>query len=459
MQLTVQPYHKNSYPRGGILIRGQQLTGWLRQVQGMGISPEEASFYPIAGEMANSVWGCLLVPGDEFAWPEDPGSSPYCQCIGDRLFIPECSRLYPQLSIPELDRLLKDQLHFYHPETGWVQLPEPIQWRDVLVRPAKGDRNIVTPAASVYMPSRATAFYKKALSPEETLEGLAAEFSQVSADNRPLSFREKVRLWLLRLVLGRARAGKMQSKWIGRLQADLDALEERNNREVDKLLKLFKKDPMEALKYAIPIDNDGVSRGGTAAAFTLSRLWTNFSLPGNLLEGVGGGRGSATPGSVRLGHSHLNLLNQEYRNTAHMLLQNREYRQAAFVYLRLLKDYSAGAEALEKGGYHSEAASIYLKYLDNKVRAAECYEKGQLYLEAIELYKELIRYEKVGELYLVIDKKKRLGPGSKRSSTSTLAIRTISGQRLAGVTSWTSGRQRSRCYCRDGETTGKPSTA
>jgi len=411
MQLTVQPYHKNIYPRGGILIRGQVLSGWLRQVQGMGISLEEASVYPIPGVTANSVWGCLLVPGgDELVWPEDPGSNVYCQCIGGGLFIPEGSLLYPQLSIPELDRLLKDQLHFYHPETGWVQLPEPVQWRDVLVPPEKGERNIVTPAESLYVPSRATAFYKQSLAPEEALEGLVAEFSQASANNRPLSFREKVRLWLLRLLLGRARAGKMQSKWMDRLQADLDALEERNNREVDKLLKLFKKDPIEALKYAIPIDNDGVSRGGRPAAFVLSRLWANFSFLGNLLEGIGGGRGSATPGSVRLGHNHLDLLNQEYRSTAHTLLQNKEYRQAAFVYLRLLKDYSAGAEALEKGGYHSEAASIYLKYLDNKVRAAECYEKGQLYLEAIELYKELERYEKVGDVYLVIDKKKEARP-------------------------------------------------
>jgi len=411
MHLTVQPYHKNVYPRGGIVIRGQQVSGWLRQVQAMGISLEETSVYPIPGETANSVWGCLLVPGgEEPVWPDDPGSNVYCQCIGGRLFIPAGSRLYPQLSINELDRLLKDQLHFYHPETGWVQLPEPIQWRDVLVRPAMGDRHIVTPAESVFVPSRAMAFYKQSLSPEEALEELSAEFSRASANNRPLSLREKVRLWLLRLLLGRARAGKMQSKWMDRLQADLDALEERNNREVDKLLKLFKKDPIEALKYAIPIDNDGVSRGGNTVEFVLSRLWANFSLLGNLLEGAGGGRGSATPGSVRLGHNQLNLLNQEYRNTAHTLMQNKEYRQAAFVYLRLLKDYSAGAEALEKGGYHSEAASIYIKYLNNKARAAECYEKGQLYLEAIELNKELERHEKVGDLYLVIGKKKEARP-------------------------------------------------
>lgn len=395
------------------MIRGEQLSGWLRQMQAMGISLEEAVLYPVPGETANSVWGCLVaLQGGEAAWPKDPGSNVYCQCIEGRLFLPGNSRLYPQLSVSEFDRLFKDRLHFYHPETGWVQLPEPIQWKEVLVQPAAGLRRVTMPAESVFIPSRATAFYKQSLSPEEALKDLALEFSRASAKNRPLSLREKFRLWLLRLLLGRVRetSDKVRSKWMERLQADLDKLEERNNREVDKLLKLFKKDPIEALKYAIPIDNDGASRGGNAAAFVLSRLWANFSVLGNLLEGMDGGRGDASGPSARLGHNQVNLLNQEYRNTALMLMQNREYRQAAFVYLRLLKDYHAGADALEKGGYHSEAASIYIKYLDNKVRAAECYEKGQLYGEAIELYKELERDEKVGDLYLAIGKRKEARP-------------------------------------------------
>jgi tetratricopeptide (TPR) repeat protein len=395
------------------VIRGQKLSGWLRQVEAMGVSLEATALYPIPGETANSIWGCLLVlQGDGGRWPEDPGSNVYCQCIEGRLFIPASSRLYPQLSIAEFDRLFKDRLHFYHPETGWVELPEPVKWREVLVRPEAAMRHISTPAESVFVPSRATAFYKQSLSPEEALEDLALEFPQASASNRPLSFGEKIRLWMLRLLLGRARAtsDKVRSKWMERLQANLDELEERNNREVDKLLKLFKKDPIEALKYAIPIDNDGVSRGGNTAVFVLSRLWANFSVLGNLLEGMGGGRGTASPASARLGHNQMNLLNQEYRNTALTLMQNKDYRQAAFVYLRLLKDYHAGAEALEKGGYYSEAASIYIKYLDNKLRAAECYEKGQLYGEAIELYKELDRNERVGDLYLVIGKKKESRP-------------------------------------------------
>lgn len=444
MQLSVKPYHKNLYPRGGILVRGFRVTGWLQQVQGMGLSLEGMDVYPIAGTTANTVWGCLLVPRRmdndvEWAWPADIGCNVYCQCIQDKLFLPENSRLYPQLSVAELDKTLKSKPHLFHPETGWVELPEPIRWRDLLVRPKMTDRTIITPEETIFIPSRVFAFYKQSLPYEEVLENMALELLPgQTPDTRPLSPGEKIKLRLLRLLFGRQQqpggsekqgrfarwlsrlVEKMRIKWVDRLQTSLDELEERNNREIDKLLDLFKKDPKEALKYAIPIDNEGVSRGSPSGAFTLSRLWANLSafgdsVFGDLLgnsggPGPSGDPGSTRRGSLRLGRNHLELLNQEYRNTARTLVLNKEYRQAAFVYLRLLKDYHSGAETLEKGGYYAEAASIYLKYLNDKVRAAGCYEKGQMPLEAIQLYKELERNEKVGDLYLSIGKRKEARP-------------------------------------------------
>src|SRR5258708_1390860 len=435
MQLTVKPYHKNLYPRAGILVRGHQVTGWLRQVQEMGLSLDGLDVYPIAGMTANTVWGCLLVPRRmdndlEWTWPADTGCNVYCQCVQDKLFLPENSRLYPQFSAAELDKTLKDKPHLFHPETGWVELPEPIRWKDLLIRNEMNDRVIISPKETVFIPSHVSAFYKQSLPYEDVLENMARELSPGRApDTRPLSLREKIKMGLLRLLFGRqqqpgdlAKQGrfarslsrlvaKMRIKWMDKLQNSLDELEERNNREVDKLLDLFKKNPKEALKYAIPIDNEGVARGSGSGSYMLSRLWANLSVFGDLLGGSGGsGRSGGSGGSVRLGKNHLNLLNQEYRNTAHTLVLNKEYRQAAFVYLRLLKDYYSGADALEKGGFYAEAAAIYLKYIDNKVKSAECYEKGQMPLEAIQLYKELHRNEKVGDLYLTIGKRKEARP-------------------------------------------------
>ncbi|HEY6900360.1 MAG TPA: hypothetical protein VI233_06950, partial [Puia sp.] len=425
MQLAVHPYHKNSYPRRGILVRGVRVADWLRQVQAMALTLEELTVYPVPGTTANSTWGCLLVLREERA--VDTGKNAWCQCVRERLYLPENSRLYPELSVAELDKLLKDRPHLFHPETGWVELPEPVEWRKLLQLPIEAEREILTPEASVFIPSRALNFYKQSLPFEEVLEGLDMElFPDRKPNARPLSFWEKVKLWFLRLLFGKPQPPgapvkdswwtrflsrlrqKLRSKWIERMQASLDELEDRNNREVDKLLELFRKNPSEALKYAIPIDNEGVSRGSGSGSYVLTRLWgnlsTNLSNLGNWLGSNPGSSGSG--GSVRLGRNYVDRLNQEYRNTAQNLMRNKEYQQAAFVYLRLLKDYYSGADALEKAGLYSEAASIYLKYANNKLRAAECYERGGMPLEAIGLYKELQRDEKVGDLYLSIGKRK-----------------------------------------------------
>jgi len=408
MQLTVRPYHKNLYPRGGLLVRGNSVTGWLQQVQDMGLSLEEMDVYPIAGASANTIWGCLLVPPPgEGKWPADIGMNVYCQCMQEILFLPENSQLYPQLSVEELDKILKGKLHLFHPETGWVELPAPIVWKDLLAPPAGVDRLVVSPESSVFIPSHANAFYKQSIPYEDVLANMEEEFFHgIKPDTRPLSVWEKIKLRFLRVF----RSGKKQPP-------SLKELEERNNREIHKLLDLFKKDPKEALQYAVPINNDGVSRGvSIPSAYRFSKFWENLPLLGNWLGAIGnsvsgsGYSSSGSGGSVILGKRYIDQLNQEYRNAAYTLMKNREYRQAAFVYLKLLKDYASGADALEKGGFYAEAASVYLKYVNNKLRAAECFEKGKLPLEAIELYKEMQRDEKVGDLYLSIGKRKEARP-------------------------------------------------
>lgn len=433
MQLTVTPYHKSLFPMGGILIKGKLVASWLEQIGHMELSLDSINVYPIPGAIANTIWGCLVTArSGEVVRAENIGSNVYCQHLPGQLYIPANSRLHPQLSAAELDKMLKGLPHLFHPETGWVELPDPIRWQQLLMLPEAIHRTVTTPAETVFIPSRATAFYKQSIPPEEVLANLEEQlFPGRKTDNKPLSFREKIKLRLLRALFGSSMKqerkeppgwfsrllSKMKLKWADKLQRDLDDLEERNNREVDKLLNLFKRDPFEALKYAIPLDNDGLSRGSGASSYMLSRLWSNLAEFGSLLDSLGF-RGSGTTGggsgngggSIRLGRSYIDRLNQEYRNTAHTLIKNKEYQQAAFVYLKLLKDYFSGADTLEKGGFYAEAASIYLKYLNNKVKAAECYEKGQMPLQAIELYKELQRDEKVGDLYLSIGKKEEARP-------------------------------------------------
>ncbi|HXO75573.1 MAG TPA: hypothetical protein VN824_10070, partial [Puia sp.] len=199
MQLTVKPYHKNAYPRGGILVRGSNVTGWIQRVQEMGLLLEDIDAYPVAGETANTIWGCLLVPRRGGIWPADIGRNIYCQYIQDKLFLPENSRLYPQLSPEELDKIFRGRLHLFHPETGWVELPEPIQWKELLVHPKMAGSTIITPEETVLIPSRVFAFYKQSIPYEEVLENMEQQlFPGKISDTRRLSLWEKIKLGLLR---------------------------------------------------------------------------------------------------------------------------------------------------------------------------------------------------------------------------------------------------------------------
>jgi tetratricopeptide (TPR) repeat protein len=99
-------------------------------------------------------------------------------------------------------------------------------------------------------------------------------------------------------------------------------------------------------------------------------------------------------------------LHSQYMNTAQELTQQQDYKKAAFVYMKLLKNYHMAAQTLEQGGFYQESASVYLKYCSNKLKAAECYEKGNMTENAIELYKELNHDEKVGDLYYALHQKK-----------------------------------------------------
>ena len=182
-----------------------------------------------------------------------------------------------------------------------------------------------------------------------------------------------------------------KSTLVNDLQQDFEELDRRNQKQIDRLMDLFKNDPFEALKYAIPLDESGTNRGGNVSELVLSKRWFEFSLGNQANKSDGGG-------TVNLGDYYYQLQSQ-YNSTAESLLSQKEYQKAAFVYMKLLKNYIKAAEVLEEGKLYQEAAAIYLKHANNKVKAAECYVKGNLIVDAISLYKELNENEKVADLY------------------------------------------------------------
>jgi tetratricopeptide (TPR) repeat protein len=176
-------------------------------------------------------------------------------------------------------------------------------------------------------------------------------------------------------------------------------LKERNESETNRLIDLLKKNPSDALKYAIPISDTSRGISDEKSALQLRTIWNNFSLFGNHTHSRGSG------GSISIENESLLRLQNQYSETAIRFIKNKEFEKAAFVYLKLLKDYVSAAKVLEDAKMYSEAASIYLKYCKNEQKAAQCYEKGKMTLQAIELYEKNGDYEKVGDLYMFLQKK------------------------------------------------------
>ncbi|GAB2647800.1 hypothetical protein GCM10027035_46800 [Emticicia sediminis] len=419
MELQIKPFHKNIFPLNGLFIRGENVSDWISEMQQMQLNLKEIEVYAIPNVKANSIWGCLIVINDTNKL-KHISRNELAQLANGLVYMPEKTVLFPNLTVNETAKLFKNQKHIFHPEIGLFELEEALDFLELLEKPILKQVEIESPKDTIFIPKHVNSLRVQPISPEEILQSLENNtFPQKEEfEDRPLSILEKGKLLLYKAIFNSSKneEGKFDAvinqlfsplisilpKSIGNLvdkmQNNFEKLEKRNQNEVEKLLDLLKNNPKEALKYAIPLDNDGTSRGGFDAQFNLSKLWSDFSLFGNSRLGNGGG-------SANLGDQYFTL-QQQYRKTAEELIKQKEYQKAAFVYMKLLKNYHQAAQTLEDGQMYQEAATVHLKYTKNKQKAAECYEKGKMILEAIEIYAELNQKEKVGDLYVSINKKK-----------------------------------------------------
>jgi tetratricopeptide (TPR) repeat protein len=421
MELTLRPHHKNTFPLRGLLIRHASVATWIKELQHLQVSLPEISIYPVPNLAPNTIWGCLVTFGADIGKAQ-AGRHELCQAVSDNLFIPEKSALYPVLTDAEMQKLFASGKHIIHPEFGVVELTETLNILALVNPPVLKPVAVTRPHAPVFIPKTIRGFQVHTIPPEEVLKNLSENIfpRHEKLKDKPLNVLEKARLGLYRMIFSKKKdesagntvdgavektglGAKLESffdklfpsnnKW-NRLQQDFEDLEDRNRKQIDKLMDLLKNNPDEALKYAIPLDPGQSTRGGEASQLDLSKRWLDFSLFSS------SGRGSGS-GAINLG-DHFYQLQNQYNATAEELLKKNEYQKAAFVYMKLLKNYSKAAEALEAGKYYQEAATVYLKHAGNKRRAAECYEKGNMITDAIGLYKELSENEKVGDLYMSI---------------------------------------------------------
>jgi hypothetical protein len=435
MELSLKPSPTNSHPLHGILIKDASAAAWLKAIEQMKLQLNDIRLYPIPGLEANTIWGCLVLCHHK-ADSRMAGKHELCQMLTPHLLIPERSALYPALSIHEVEKLFPSQLHIFHPEFGLAELAEELNLKELIAEPKLRSYHVTQPEKPVFIPMQVKSFQVKPLPPEEVLKQMDEKLFPQSEElpKEDLTKMEEARLKFYEFLYGKKGKEGKDGKPVGegaegsgslasrygeklgalldslipknsglseRMQKDFEELQRRNQAEIEKLMELFRNNPEEALKYAIPLDENGSVRGGEEMEFNLSKRWSDFSL-GNLRAGSGSGSGS-----VDFGEEYRRQLRKQYNDTAEELIRKKEYEKAAFVYMKLLKDIHRAAGTLEEGKLYQEAATIYLKHANNKQKAAECYEKGKMINDAIDLYKELKQDEKVGDLYVSINRRKQ----------------------------------------------------
>jgi len=430
MELKIKPDIKNTYPRKGILIRGNNIGIWITEIQQMKLG-SGVSLYPLPGITPNSVWGCLVLPGSNKKI-EDTGKNIGCQLVGNILYIPEYSVLFPAVSDTELKGLLRNVPHILHPEFGLFELEEKLQMADVIKLPEQSQVNVRKPRKGVFVPKKILSFQVAPIPEEEMLN----ELREIIGDQRkefeeePLSPLENIKLKIYeKLFKGKNNDGTLdlensagyrffdklsgfissgKSNLIQNIREEYKKLQERSQSQLDKLMNMLDDDPDEALKYAIPLDEKGSNRGDMIGEFSLTKKNYDFSSFRSLINRDKNKNKSQGPGgSILMADDSYKKLRSRYYNTAERLIAKGEYLKASFVYVKLLQDFQAAASMFEKATMYQEAATIYIELLENKRKAAECYEKGNMLSQAIEIYEELEMNEKVGDLYVQLNNKQK----------------------------------------------------
>lgn len=416
MKFSIVPNKKNKHPIRGMYIKSPDPNDWIQEIEKMRLDISNLRTYPIPGEIINSLWGCLLVFNKV---PHEKGirRNVYVQCVHDKLYIPMHSDVFPQLSANEMGSFFIKYQYAYHPDFGFVELTEAFEWKKYLKTKKKSISLQRKPEESIYLPKDIRTFKIQALPPELVIKKMEQSFPErEKRKDTPLNPVEKIKLIALRKIFSSVEKDgkssvettkllkrfssllnlKDDEEWMEQLKKDYEDLERRNKKEVDKLMDMFKDNPMEALKYAIPLDTKGTARGPEVFGnFRLSKIWKRL--------GINETYHTYGKGVSMLGDDAYFRLRAQYQKTAQELKDQGEHQKAAFVYLKLLEDVNQAAKTLEDGGYFEEAGALYLKN-KQKFEAAQCYEKGKIFEKAIQLYQQLEKHEKAGDLYVEIGK-------------------------------------------------------
>uniref|UniRef100_UPI0040499CDF hypothetical protein n=2 Tax=Flavobacterium sp. TaxID=239 RepID=UPI0040499CDF len=243
MKLVLQPHKKNNYPVAGIVIKGNSPLIWLQNLQDLAIPITSYVCYPIPSQIANELYGCLVVMPVGMIQKEH---AHFCvQLYENKLFIPEFATISPFLSKEEGDKLLGENLHFFHQELGLIELETAIDWAEILNPMRIIGVRTTAPHSAVFIPKQ--------------LKSIHVEYDEATileALENPLTEEERLE----------------------KLPFDMKKLMAGNKKEMEKFLAFMDKNPELAMKYALPLDTLGTFRGNQSGVFKFgSGFFDSFS--------------------------------------------------------------------------------------------------------------------------------------------------------------------------------------
>lgn len=450
----------------GVFVEQSDMNLWMNAAKYFKRS-SNLKIFAIPGLAANTVCGALIL--GELDGAKIPDNLTTVYSIGDFLFLTENTSTSPKLDAVSVQVRFKTP-HFYHPTFGLMELHQINDW-SAYVKLKPKEIAVEKPHLGIEIIDNIRNYYIREVNPEDVIENLIKSSvpERSKAPDKPLTSFEKVKLKALKRLLknhkkdgdsinadggnggdgaSSAPVSMKKKSWWSRkkdeLQEQYEDLEERNKRELDKLMDMLNKDPDLALKYAIPIDRSGAPRG-SEGAFSMQQRWSGGR---SLARNTGSG------GYVNFKDDQRDLLRTKYQHMALIYERDENWEKSAFVHLELLSDPRSAAMVLEKGKLYEAAAAIHLSKLNDKSSAARCYESGKLYRKAIDLYEELNQQEKVGDLYSTMGQNdeakvaymKELA--SQKNAYNFLAAARISNEKLNDLpearTLWRKGWDTSR---------------
>ena len=157
MEIQIKPAKYNTYPVGGILIKGQLVYNWIKEIQRMGLSYSKIEIFPIPNITANSIWGCLIIGNIRFDGIV-LNENQVCQTVTNNLYIAEHSILIPALTEVELGKFFSSSKYIIHPEFGMVELSEVLNLGEFLVSPSLNIDLSIRPAPPSFIPMGIKSF-------------------------------------------------------------------------------------------------------------------------------------------------------------------------------------------------------------------------------------------------------------------------------------------------------------